>query len=316
MGPQPQLLSALLTAFAFSTVFAQQPISPAPDAKAIMAQVAANQDRSEAERAHYVDVQHARVTSRKGKTVHCEEITDSRVVPTETGSHQELLKLDGRLLHKGTYTTYTMLPAPVQSSDPPSSAPTQNHAPIENDPHALIISIDDGDHMDRDLVENIRSGLTNDQSRDGLGSRLFPLTSNTQLDYQFQLVGREAMNGHAVFHVTFLPKVKSDYGWKGDAFIDTVAFQPILVRTVMSRKIPFAVRTLLGTSLPGLGFTVMYAPQLGGIWFPISFGTEFKMHVLFFLNREITINAENHNFEKTHVSSTIIPLTSAALPHQ
>ena len=77
----------------------------------------------------------------------------------------------------------------------------------------------------------------------------------------------------------------------------------------MARKIPFAVRTLLGTSLPGLGFTVIYAPQQEGVWFPISFGTEFKLHVLFFLNRDITLSAENRDFEKTHVSSTIVPVT-------
>src|SRR5438045_631846 len=68
-------------------------------AETIMARVAANQDRAETERTHYVYVQHARVVSRKGKTIMCEEITDSRVTPSDSGSHIELLKLDGRLLH-------------------------------------------------------------------------------------------------------------------------------------------------------------------------------------------------------------------------
>ena len=57
-----------------------------------MARVAANQDASEAERTHFVYVQHVRVTSRKGNTVRCEEITDIRITPTATGFHQQLLK--------------------------------------------------------------------------------------------------------------------------------------------------------------------------------------------------------------------------------
>jgi hypothetical protein len=74
----------------------------------------------------------------------------------------------------------------------------------------------------------------------------------------------------------------------------------------MSRKIPFAVRTLLGTNVPGLGFSIVYAPQPDGVWFPVNFGTEFRLRVLFFFSREITINAENRDFEKTHVDSKII----------
>jgi hypothetical protein len=79
----------------------------------------------------------------------------------------------------------------------------------------------------------------------------------------------------------------------------------------MARNLPFAVRTLLGTSLPGLGFTVAYAPQPDGIWFPTTFGTEFKLHVLFFINREITLSADNRDFAKTHVSSQIVDTQGA-----
>jgi hypothetical protein len=74
----------------------------------------------------------------------------------------------------------------------------------------------------------------------------------------------------------------------------------------MSRAVPFAVRTLLGTNLPGLGFDVVYEAQPDGVWFPVSFGTEFKLRVLFFFSREITIDAQNRDFEKTHVNSKIV----------
>ena len=278
----------------------------AQDASTIMARVAANQDQSQAERAHYVYVQHARVLSRKGSTVRCEEITDTRVTPTPTGSTRHILKLDGRLLAKHRYVTYDHIPnskeqaTEQQAADQPAKQTPETHEDIRAE-------IDNDEFMDRDLVENMRDNLTNTKSKDGIGAGLFPLTSKSQQDYDFSLVGNETMNGRDVFHLRFQPKDKEDYAWKGDACIDRTAYQPVVVRTTMSRKIPFAVRTLLGTSLPNLGFTVTYEPQPGNVWFPVSFGTEFKLHVLFFLNREITLSAQNRDFEQTHVQSKILP---------
>jgi hypothetical protein len=285
-----RLLFALPVALSTLALSAQT-AAPEPDAATIMARVAANQDRSQAERAHYVYVQHARVTSRNGKTVRCEEFTDSRVVPAAAGSAQQLIKLDGRVLVKHNYSTYT--------------------EPLKHASHDSDIDVGDATSTDREIVEGMRNSLTSSKTKDGIGAGLFPLTSKSQADYAFHLIGRERMNGRDVYHLTFVPKDHDDLGWKGDAFIDTDAYQPVLVRTAMSRNMPFAVRTLLGTSLPGLGFTVIYAPQPGGVWFPVSFGTEFKIHILFFFNRQITLSAENHDFEQTHVDSKIIPVESA-----
>jgi len=271
-----------------------------------MARVAANQDTSEAERAHFLYVQHACVISRKGSTVRCEEITDTRITPTATGSDQQLLKLDGRLLYKHKYLTYTHLP----------SAKNTGRAGADQDD--INIDIDNDKTMDRQIVEAMRNDLTNGKSKDGINAGLFPLTSKTQANYSFKLIGHESRNGHDVFHIAFQPKDKKDFSWKGDAYIDTTAYQPVMVRTTMSRRIPFAVRTMLGTSLLGLGFTVIYAPQPAArpdaVWFPVSFGTEFKMHIFFFFNREIIISAENRNFEQTHVQSKIVPVAPAAKP--
>ena len=261
----------------------------------IMARVAANQDRSEAARAHYVYVQHARTLSRKGKTTRCEEVTDFRIIPTDKGSQQKLLTLDGRLLYKGKYLHYTQL---------------SSEGGKAKDDDDLHIGGSDDDPMDRDIVENMRQNLTANHSKDGIGAGLFPLTSKVQADYSYNLVGRASMDGRDCYHITFAPRDKDDYGWKGDAWIDTKAFQPVLVHTTMARNIPFAVRTLLGTSVPGLGFTVTYAPEPDdspeAIWFPVTFGTEFKLHVLFFLNRTIVLDVNNRDFEQTHVHSTIL----------
>lgn len=284
---------AITLAILTSLARAQQ---PPPTAESIMARVAANQDTSQADRLHYVYLQHARIASHKGNTLICEEITDTRVTPLEQGSQQTLLKLDGRLRRKGTYLIYNQLP--------PGASTDKDTVKVDNDD--LSISIDSNGDADRDMVEHMRSNFINNKSKDGIASNLFPLTSARQAEYAFHLLGREHLNGRDVFHLTFSPKDKNDYNWKGDAWIDTEAFQPVVVRTAMSRQIPFAVRTLLGTSLPGLGFNVVYAPQPDGVWFPVSFGTEFKIRILFLYHRNITLNADNRDFARTHVTSHIV----------
>jgi len=266
-----------------------------PTAEAIMARVAGNQDRAEAERGHYVYVQHARVMSRRGQTVMCEEVTDSRITPSASGWHADLLKLEGRLLVKKKYVPYTALPG----------AKHDGGSKREEDHESVSVVLGEED-TDRDLVESMRSSLTDERSKDGINQRLFPLTSAGQGEYLFHLVGREQMNGREVFHIEFRPKDKSEFVWKGDAYIDATAYQPVVVSTALARKVPMAVRTLLGTNVPGLGFTIVYAPQPDGVWFPVSLGTEFKLHVLFFFSRQILINAQNGSFEKTHVRSEMV----------
>jgi len=289
-----------------------------------MARVAANQDASEAERTHYVYVQHARMSSRKGKTILCEEITDYRFTPSTGETHEQLLRVDGRMLKNKKYISYDkLLPSDEEkrkdaegdqkkekdakdnSQDKvrDEEAGKKKHKDKDKDP---AFDPDSDETIDRDLVENMRKNLIHDKSKDGINARLFPLTSKNQADYTFRMMGRERLNSRDVFHITFRPKKKDDYGWSGDAYIDSSAYQPVLVTTAMSRKIPFAVRTLLGTNVPGLGFTVTYAPQADGVWFPITFSTEFKIHVLYFFHRQIFLNAENREFEKTHVSSRIL----------
>ena len=264
-----------------------------------MARVAANQDRSQAERAHFVYVQHAHVLSRKGSTIRCEETTDTRITPTSTGSSQQLLTLQGRLLVKGNYVSYDHL----------RDSKHANGTVKEDDSKAGLKQIDEDENTDLDIVENMRANLLGDKpehSKDGINANLFPLTSKQQADYVFTLRGREPRNGRDTFHIEFHPKDKSDIGWKGDAWIDTASFEPVVIRTALSRNLPLSVRVLLGTNVPGIGFTAIYAPQSDGVWFPVSFGSEFKIHVLFLFSRQIVIAAENRDFEKTHVTSTIL----------
>lgn len=282
-----------------------------PLAQSVMARVGGNQDRAEAERAHYVYMQHAKMVSRRGGTVMCEEITDYRMTPSSDGSQEQLLEVEGRYLKAHKYFTYTVLlprdedkPKEVnEDKDKETKKDKSEKKEREKDP---TFDPNSDETIDRDLVENLRWNLIHDKSKDGINANLFPLTTKDQADYDFRMVGREHMNGRDVFRITFRPKKKDDFGWSGDAYIDTTAYEPVLISTAMARKIPFAVRTLLGTNVPGLGFTVIYAPQPDGVWFPVAFSTEFKIHVLFFFNREIILDAQNREFEKTHVTSRIV----------
>lgn len=305
------LLLAIVSAAIACPAMLAQTAPAALTADQIMAKVASNQDRTEAARTHYLYLQHIRAVSRKTNgRVMCEEITDSRVLPRANGSHQDLMKLDGRVWRKNQYVQYTTL------QDDDSNNSKNKQAKTEQE---------DLDGLDVDLVENLRKDLTDDEpkdhpehgnvqvnttdegtSKDGLAKGLFPLTTKQQSQYLFKLEGRQRMNDRDVYRVSFRPKDKNDFDWKGEAFIDTQEFQPVVVYTEMSRKIPLAVRTLLGTNLPGLGFSVTYARQPDGVWFPVSFGTEFRMRVVFFIARDISISLENTHFEKTHADVKIL----------
>src|SRR4051794_8682952 len=257
------------------------------------------------------------MVSRHGRKVLCEEITDYRMTPSVDGSTEQLLKVEGRYLKQHKYLTYTaLLP---RDEDKPKEDNKDEHEKPNNDKSEKkerdkdpTFDPNSDETIDRDIVENMRWNLIHDKSKDGVSAHLFPLTSKEQADYTFRMIGRERMNGRDVFHITFRPKKKDDFGWSGDAYVDTAAYEPVLITTAMARKIPFAVRTLLGTNLPGLGFTVTYAPQADGVWFPVSFSTEFKIHVLFFFHREIILDAQNRNFEKTHVTSRILDVNTLA----
>jgi hypothetical protein len=160
--------------------------------------------------------------------------------------------------------------------------------------------------LDSSLVQSFRDDLSNDKSKDGLGCDLFPLTSSEQKTYRFELVGEDTIKGRKVYRVRFRPREKNELTWAGEAMIDAEEFEPVRVYTELSRRIPFAVRTLLGTDVPGIGFNVEYKRFDEGVWFPVSFGTEFRLRAVFFINRDITVALENSAFERAKVQSKIL----------
>ncbi|HEV2469299.1 MAG TPA: hypothetical protein VGS78_08895 [Candidatus Sulfotelmatobacter sp.] len=245
-------------------------------ADAIMTRVAENQDRSEAQRKEFVYRQHIHIVTHKpGGRLMREETADYDVTPMPDGTEKKITQLTGRYWKKRKYEAFAGEPVP------------------------------DEDSLDGGLVKDFRNDLADDKSKDGLGKDLFPLTSDEQKNYAFNLLGEETQQGRRVYHIGFHPKDKDEITWAGEAYIDEAEFEPVRVFTKLSRRIPFMVRTLLGTDLPGLGFNVVYQRQEDGVWFPATFGTEFRIHAIFFINREISISLENSGFERTHVKSTI-----------
>jgi hypothetical protein len=246
------------------------------NAQAIMLKVAGNQDRAEKLRNEYVYQQHIRIVTRRtsGK-VAGEEITDYLVAPTPDGSKKEMKHMYGRYWHKHRYIEFHGQPVPHKGT------------------------------LDGAIIESFRDDLLNSKSKDGLEADLFPLTSEHQQKYDFELLGEQTVHGRRVYRIGFRPKDRKDIAWAGEALIDQEDFQPIRVFTTLSRRIPFAVRTLLGTDLPGLGFNVEYRRFEDGVWFPVSFGSEFRLRAVFFIDRDITVSLENSGFRHANVETTI-----------
>ena len=253
------------------------PDQPTLSVDQIMARVAANQDRAEQARAEYVYQQRIHVaTLRTNGKLAREETADYLVAPTPDGTKKELKHIEGRYWHKGKYLTFQGEPVP------------------------------EAGWLDSSLVESFRDDLSNDKSKDGLCRNLFPLTSGEQKQYQFDLLGEGTVKDRRVYRVRFRPRDKNDLTWAGEAMIDAAEFEPVRVYTKLSRRIPFAVRTLLGTDVPGIGFNVEYKRFDDGVWFPVSFGTEFRLRAVFFINRDITVALQNSAFQRANVQSRIL----------
>lgn len=247
-------------------------------AQDIMHRVAANQDREQKERDAFVYEQHVKVVSRfhNGKVAR-EEQADYLVTPSAKGSARKQVHISGRYWKKKekAYAEFTGDPVP------------------------------DTDGLDGGLVSSFREDLGSNKSRDGMGRKLFPLTTEAQAGKQFELQGITTIRGRRAYRIRFTPEDPKDIAWAGEALIDSEEFQPISVFTGLSRRLPFAVRTMLGTDVPGLGFHIQYKRVDKDLWFPESLGSEFRIHAVFFINRTITVSMENKNFKRGVSESAI-----------
>jgi hypothetical protein len=161
------------------------------NAEAIMFKVAANQDRAEKLRSRYLYQQHIRVATRRtnGKLAR-EETTDYLVTPTPDGIKKELKHVDGRFWHKHRYEDFHSDAAP------------------------------ETDSLDGAIVDSFRHDFVDSESKDGFDTDLFPLTSDKQKKYDFDLLGEQTVHGRRVYRIGFRPKNKKEIAWTGEALID------------------------------------------------------------------------------------------------
>lgn len=254
----------------------------APTADEIMAQVAANQDRAVELRKHYVFQQRARVRITKGADKLKRDDTRYYVVtPTETGMKRTLQNRE--VIHRKDGEELELMGIGAVRA-----------AEIEG--------------IDQELADDFHEDLAGDEdSRDGLNPDLFPLTTREQAHYRFELLGEDAYQGRPVYDIRYEPEEEGWDGepWRGEALVDRKQFQPVLVTSELAWKIPLWVRTIFGVNVRQVGFKVAYRELERGVWFPVSYGGEFRIKALHFFHRRAAISLVNSGFQRTKIDSEI-----------
>jgi hypothetical protein len=257
----------------------------APDVEEIMRRVALNQAKSLELRTNYVYHQKQILRMIRGtKKIAREELREYTITPKFRGIDRQLVHFEGKYEQKGKLIAFDQ--------------PGFKHKDLDLDGELLKELADDMMH--------------NKNGKDGIANDLFPLTYGRQQKYNFKFVKTETFKGAKVHRIRFEPKEKSKLGnledgaiWKGEALIDAEEYQPVNVVTTMAWKMPLAIRTLLGTNLHGVGFTVNYQKFQEGLWFPVSYGGEFELRAVFLYHRFMTINMTNSDFRRTDVQSNV-----------
>src|SRR5258706_2308558 len=157
----------LIVTFAATGIAIAQP----PGVAYIMARVAENQSQALEQRKNWVYHQKQRLRLLRGNgRVAREEHREYAVAPDARGLKKELTRFDGKYETKGKYISY----------DKPG------HTYKEMD-------------IDGELIDEMSNEMTNDNSRDGIGKNLFPLTAEEQEKYNFKLIGSETYRGRPVY---------------------------------------------------------------------------------------------------------------------
>jgi hypothetical protein len=266
----------------------------AEDAGAIMAQVAANVEKAVDARRQYVYQQTVRASLVKTNgQLSRREKRQYVVIPSPTGTEKKLVSLQGEYLKGKQSFTY--------------------QKPIERE---------QWEGVDAEVLQDLTESLINDKTApDGIPPRLFPLRTVSLPMYAFRMKGWLQHQGRRTYRIAFEPSKKaremcahagkyednacSDDIWTGEAWIDAAELEPVRIDTHLAYKVPWAVRTFLGTNLKQTGFAITYQRVADGVWFPATYGTEFEADVLFFYKRTIAMNLESAGFQRTDATSTI-----------
>ena len=275
----------------YASLLAAQPANETPlDAATIMAKVAATMEKAAEGRKQYV--YHQKIRSSLVRTngqIARREAREYSVIPTEKGTEKKLVSFKGEY-RKGKQT--------LSYSKPGFNTK--------------------GYDIDGELISDLTDDLVDDKdSRDGIPHSLFPLASKDLAYYKFTMKGRTDQDGRRAYQILFEPAKgemcvniggKDDClsrPWKGEAWIDAEEFQPMRIVTELAIQIPWGVRVFLGTNLRQTGFSVTYRRVGENIWFPATYGTEFRLNVLWGYRRTVTLALESSDFRKADAVSKI-----------
>lgn len=274
-------MNSLLSRITWVGILPAMLCAAGPSAEEIMARVAANQERSQAARSSIVYQQKVLVrVLRGGGKVAREEEHHFTVAPTPDGATKTRTHFRGSVRHKGELL--------------PFGDPEFRHSEAD---------------LDAELVESLVQ-MSDSKDRDGISSEFFPLTAKRQHKYEFHLKGQERINGRDTYAIAFEPRTQgvSDGDramWRGTVYVDRQAFQPVYLTTDFAWKVPLPIRVALGTNVRQVGFALRYEEVEDGLWFPVSYGGEFKIKLLFLYGRTATLSLENSEFRRTEVESEI-----------
>ena len=254
-----------------------------PEVEQIMKEVAANQDRAQDLRREFVYRQDVLVRLTRGnKKLVREELRELQVTPTPAKTEKRLVHLLGKYEKDGKMLEYDQLGFRPKSVD-----------------------------LDGELIDSFAEEFTGDKrSRDGISHAFFPFTTDKQNRYRFHLIGEEMYRGRPLYRVTFEPSGTGweefgDAPWSGELLVDRAEHQPVVITTRLAENLPLAVKVLLGTNVERLGFKITYERFDEGIWFPVSYGGEFTLRVIFFYKRNIAVAVKNRDFQRTVVSTQL-----------
>lgn len=247
-----------------------------PSVADILAAVARSQEQGEKAREQFTFRQETRVRLlRGGGKVAREETRVYDVLPKEKGFDRHLVALKGQYEKSGKLHPYT-------------------------DPEFRHKKLD----LDGELANDFADDMGGDDEGGGIEGNLFPLTSPKQQQYRFSLAGKREFRGRAAYVLTFKPINPKSFFWKGEMLVDAEDLHPVSIATTQNRGMPFLVKSMLGINLNNAGFAVTYAP-FDGVWFPVSYGTEFKLRLFFGYARTITMSLKNSEFKRAKVESAV-----------
>jgi len=248
----------------------------APTAEDIMCRVAENQTAAQEARSAYVYDMNVfvRLKRANGKLAR-EESRDYVVAPTPKGAARKLVKLEGKIVDGKREIPYTTPKFRYKGTD-----------------------------VDEAVTTSFAKELMWKKGDNGPMVGWFPLSKRRMRNATFTYQGEEHYREFDVFKVEYEEHDDGDC-WRGEVLVEKNEFQPVLVTSEWSCRIPTAVKVLLGTNVTNLGVKIAYQRFEKGVWFPVTGGGELKLRVLFMYARTIAFSAKNSGFRKTDVNSTI-----------